>query len=100
MIIFMHIKNIIISSVLFRLYNEEHARKIEVAALKVRYENHIAAISDELKDVQSQLMRFKHERDNYKHLLESINQRKSTADTRSDLNVDRQESDNYDEVSS
>lgn len=81
-----------------RLYNEEHARKIEVAALKVRYENHIAAISDELKDVQSQLMRFKHERDNYKHLLESINQRKSTADTRSDLNVDRQESDNYDEV--
>lgn len=42
---------------------------MEVAALKLRYENHVTAISGELKDVQSQVVKLKHERDTYKHLL-------------------------------
>ncbi|XP_065208048.1 early endosome antigen 1 [Planococcus citri] len=54
-----------------KLYNEEKSRKVEVAALKLRYENHVSAISAELKDVQAQVMRFKHERNKYKQLLES-----------------------------
>lgn len=43
---------------------------MEVAALKIRYENHVAAISEELKDFQSQVVKLKHERDTYKHCLE------------------------------
>lgn len=54
-----------------KLHNEEKSRKVEVAALKLRYENHVSAISSELKDVQAQVMRFKHERNKYKQLLES-----------------------------
>lgn len=39
---------------------------MEVAALKLRYENHVSALSDELKDARSQVSRLKDERDDYK----------------------------------
>ncbi|XKL63242.1 hypothetical protein PGB90_005606 [Kerria lacca] len=54
-----------------KLHNEEKGRKVEIAALKLRYENHIATISEEQKDIQAQLARFKHERNTYKQLLEN-----------------------------
>ncbi|KAK7592726.1 hypothetical protein V9T40_007478 [Parthenolecanium corni] len=49
-----------------QLHNEKEGRKVEVAALKLRYENHVSALSDELKDARSQVSRLKDERDDYK----------------------------------
>lgn len=56
----------------YRLYNEEQARKTEVAAIKVRYDNRISVLSEELKNSQFQTLRFKRERDSYKHMLDSV----------------------------
>lgn len=67
-----------------KLHNEEKARKVEVAALKLRYENHVTAISAELKDVQAQVMRFKHERNKYKQLLETV--QKTASENKTPLN--------------
>lgn len=55
----------------YRLYNEEQARKTEVAALKVRYDNRMTILSEELKNSQFQTLRFKRERDSYKQMLDS-----------------------------
>ncbi len=79
-----------------RLHNEEQGRKVEVAALKLRYENHVTAISNELKDVQSQLMRFKHERNTYKHLLE--NAQKSAAEVKLIPGTNKRDISNSEEV--
>lgn len=56
---------------LYRLYNEEQARKTEVAALKARYDNRMSVLSEELKNSQFQTLRFKRERDSYKQILDS-----------------------------
>lgn len=56
---------------LCRVYNEEQARKTEVAALKVRYDNRMSVLSEELKNSQFQTLRFKRERDSYKQILDS-----------------------------
>jgi len=53
-----------------RLYNEEQGRKTEVAALKVRYDNRITILSEELKNSQFQTLRFKRERDSYRQMLD------------------------------
>lgn len=53
------------------MYNEEQARKTEVAALKVRYDNRISVLSEELKNSQFQTLRFKRERDSYKQMSET-----------------------------
>jgi len=53
------------------LYNEEQGRKTEVAALKVRYDNRITILSEELKNSQFQTLRFKRERDSFKQILDS-----------------------------
>jgi len=67
---------------------------VEVAALKLRYENHVAAISSELKDVQAQVLRFKHERNTYKHLLE--NAQKAVSEVRN--STSNKENTSHDEV--
>ncbi|CAI6345944.1 unnamed protein product [Macrosiphum euphorbiae] len=54
-----------------KVYNEEQARKTEVAALKVRYDNRMSVLSEELKNSQFQTLRFKRERDSYKQILDS-----------------------------
>ncbi|XP_015367295.1 PREDICTED: spindle pole body component 110-like isoform X1 [Diuraphis noxia] len=54
-----------------KLYNEEQARKTEVAALKARYDNRMSVLSEELKNSQFQTLRFKRERDSYKQILDS-----------------------------
>ncbi|XP_025418360.1 myosin-8 isoform X2 [Sipha flava] len=54
-----------------KLYNEEQARKTEVAALKVRYDNRMSVLSEELKNSQFQTLRFKRERDSYKQMSET-----------------------------
>lgn len=55
----------------FRLETEERSRKIEVSELKLRYDNRVSVISDELTMVQGQVSRFKRERDTFKHMLEA-----------------------------
>ncbi|KAF7996678.1 hypothetical protein HCN44_002324 [Aphidius gifuensis] len=45
-------------------------RKTDLAECKMRYENRIRAINDEIQSVQNQLLRYKRERDTYKHMLE------------------------------
>lgn len=57
---------------MYRLYNEEQARKTEVAAIKVRYDNRMSVLSEELKNSQFQTLRFKRERDSFKQMLDSV----------------------------
>ncbi|XP_050541898.1 GRIP and coiled-coil domain-containing protein 2-like isoform X2 [Daktulosphaira vitifoliae] len=61
-----------------KLYNEEQAKKIEIAALKVRYDNRIAILSEEIKNSQFQTLRFKRERDSFKQMLETSEKHTST----------------------
>lgn len=42
-----------------------------MAEFKLRYENQMHVINDELRSLQTQVTRFKRERDTYKHMLES-----------------------------
>lgn len=50
----------------------------------MRYENRIKAINDEIQSIQNQLLRYKRERDTYKHMLEVAQK------TIGDLKVTRQ----------
>lgn len=54
----------------FRLNNAEKVKKTDIAQCKMRYESQIGALSEELKSLQTQVTRFKRERDTYKHMLE------------------------------
>lgn len=42
-----------------------------MAALKVRYDNRMSILSEELKNSQFQTLRFKRERDSFKQILDS-----------------------------
>ncbi|GJQ68808.1 hypothetical protein Trydic_g5068 [Trypoxylus dichotomus] len=53
-----------------RLENADKSKKSEMAEFKLRYENQIHVINEELRSLQSQVTRFKRERDTYKHMLE------------------------------
>ncbi|XP_076649379.1 uncharacterized protein LOC143357069 isoform X3 [Halictus rubicundus] len=63
------------------LENMEKAKKADLAQCKMRYEHRITAINDEIKTIQSQLSRYKRERDTYKHMLEGA--QKTIADLKS-----------------
>ena len=52
------------------LANAEKTKKTELAQCKLRYEQRVSAIGDELKPIQTQLTRYKRERDTYKQMLE------------------------------
>lgn len=54
----------------FRLNNAEKSKKTDIADCKLRYENQISVINEELNSLQQQVSRFKRERDTYKHMLE------------------------------
>lgn len=68
----------------FRLEAEEKARKSDVAAVKMRYDKRATALSDELKAIQGQVLRFKRERDTFKHMLEGA--QKTIADLKASHN--------------
>ncbi|XP_071054552.1 putative leucine-rich repeat-containing protein DDB_G0290503 isoform X2 [Onthophagus taurus] len=53
-----------------KLSNAEKAKKSDLAEFKLRYESQIKIINDELRSLQTQVTRFKRERDTYKHMLE------------------------------
>ncbi|XP_066906904.1 putative leucine-rich repeat-containing protein DDB_G0290503 isoform X2 [Halyomorpha halys] len=61
-----------------RLALEEKSKKKELSSLKMRYDNRLSIITDELVSMQSQMARYKKERDSYKHLLEAA--RRNIAD--------------------
>lgn len=48
----------------------EKSRKTDLAECKMRYDNQISVVSEELHSLQNQVTRFKRERDTYKHMLE------------------------------
>ncbi|CAD6227448.1 GSCOCG00001132001-RA-CDS [Cotesia congregata] len=52
------------------LADAEKARKTDLAQCKMRYEQRIKAINDEIQSIQNQLSRYKRERDTYKHMME------------------------------
>ncbi|XP_058803627.1 trichohyalin isoform X3 [Phymastichus coffea] len=52
------------------LETAERTRKAELAQCKMRYEQRVSAITDEIKSIQTQLTRYKRERDTYKQMLE------------------------------
>ncbi|KAI5712440.1 hypothetical protein M8J75_008362 [Diaphorina citri] len=67
-----------------RLEAEEKARKSDVAAVKMRYDKRATALSDELKAIEGQVLRFKRERDTFKHMLEGA--QKTIADLKASHN--------------
>ncbi|XP_014208192.1 GRIP and coiled-coil domain-containing protein 2 isoform X1 [Copidosoma floridanum] len=86
------------------LENAEKLRKTELAQSKLRYEQRIQAISDEIKSIQAQLTRYKRERDTYKQMLEgaqrTIGELKSNARPRRQSNASTGASTEDEEVSS
>lgn len=54
-----------------RLNNIEKSKKSDLAECKIRYESQLSAVNGELQSLQNQVMRFKRERDTYKHMLET-----------------------------
>uniref|UniRef100_A0A1B6CHD3 Uncharacterized protein n=1 Tax=Clastoptera arizonana TaxID=38151 RepID=A0A1B6CHD3_9HEMI len=54
-----------------KLFLEEKSRKTEVATMKMRYDNRVAIITEELSNVQGQVSKFKKERDTFRHMLET-----------------------------
>ncbi|XP_066255061.1 putative leucine-rich repeat-containing protein DDB_G0290503 isoform X1 [Euwallacea similis] len=53
-----------------KLHNAEKTKKTEIGECKMRYENQLNLVNQEMQSLQNQVMRFKRERDNYKHMLE------------------------------
>ncbi|ERL85209.1 hypothetical protein D910_02630 [Dendroctonus ponderosae] len=54
-----------------KLNNAEKVKKGEVGECKMRYESQLSLVNQELQSLQNQVLRFKRERDNYKHMLET-----------------------------
>ncbi|RZC34944.1 leucine-rich repeat-containing protein [Asbolus verrucosus] len=54
-----------------KLSSIEKSKKLELGEYKMRYDNQISIVNGELQLLQGQVMRFKRERDTYKHMLES-----------------------------
>lgn len=49
----------------------EKSKKLEIGECKMRYDNQLSVVNGELHLLQGQIMRFKRERDAYKHMLEA-----------------------------
>ncbi|XP_044256832.1 centromere-associated protein E-like isoform X3 [Tribolium madens] len=54
-----------------KLSSIEKSKKLELGEYKMRYDNQLSIVNGELQQLQGQVMRFKRERDTYKHMLES-----------------------------
>ncbi|KAF7281936.1 hypothetical protein GWI33_004055 [Rhynchophorus ferrugineus] len=54
-----------------KLNSADKSKKSDVAECKMRYESQLSLVNKELQSLQNQVMRFKRERDTYKHMLES-----------------------------
>ncbi|KAF4522420.1 hypothetical protein B566_EDAN007670 [Ephemera danica] len=65
-----------------KLLLEEKNHKTEVAQLKMRYDSRVALISEEMQSLQSQVAKFKRERDSHRHMLEAA---QKTIETRTKI---------------
>lgn len=67
----------------------------------MRYEGQLSVVHQELQSLHNQVLRFKRERDNYKHMLETAQKTMSELKQSPKLNRDRspKEKLHYDEVS-
>ncbi|XP_063928274.1 centrosomal protein of 290 kDa isoform X5 [Zophobas morio] len=82
-----------------KLSSIEKSKKLELGEYKMRYDNQITIVNGELQMLQGQVMRFKRERDTYKHMLESAqktigdlkNSPRSTKDGANPLHYDELE---------
>ncbi|XP_050314721.1 restin homolog isoform X2 [Anthonomus grandis grandis] len=54
-----------------KLNNADKGRKADVGECKMRYEAQLSVVNQEIQSLQNQVLRFKRERDNYKHMLET-----------------------------
>lgn len=50
--------------------NADKIKKADLTECKLRYENQLSLINEQLNSLQQQVSRFKRERDTYKHMLE------------------------------
>lgn len=54
-----------------RLSNVERTKKADILKCKMNYEEQLATVSNEMKMLQGQIIRFKKEKDTYKNMLQS-----------------------------
>ncbi|XP_030748386.1 uncharacterized protein PFB0765w isoform X3 [Sitophilus oryzae] len=54
-----------------KLNSADKSKKTDVAECKMRYEGQLNVMNQELQSLQNQVLRFKREKDSYKHMLES-----------------------------
>lgn len=54
-----------------RIAQDEKSNKAESAQLKLRYDSRVALITEEMQTLQTQVSKFKKERDSHRHMLEA-----------------------------
>lgn len=78
----------------------EKAKKADLTECKLRYDNQLSLINEQLNSLQQQVSRFKRERDTYKHMLEGA--QKTIGDLKTGPKLARENrtsNANFDEVS-
>lgn len=83
-------------NLLYRVNSVEKSRKTDLAELKMRYESQINIVNGELQSLQNQVLRFKREKDTYKHMLESA--QKTIGELKQNPVAAKEGPKNYDEV--
>ncbi|CAH1255950.1 unnamed protein product [Diabrotica balteata] len=81
-----------------KLNSLEKSKKSDLAELKMRYESQINVVNGELQSLQNQVIRFKREKDTYKHMLETA--QKTIGDLKQSPKLSREgpKNLNYDEL--
>ncbi|CAH1969998.1 unnamed protein product [Acanthoscelides obtectus] len=79
-----------------KLNNFEKNKKSDLAELKMRYESQLNAVNGELQSLQNQVMRFKREKDTYKHMLQTA--QKTIGDLKQNPYSHKEGPKNYDEL--
>lgn len=74
----------------------EKSKKTDLAELKMRYESQMNVVNGELQSLQNQVLRFKREKDTYKHMLETA--QKTIGELKQNPTIAKEGPKNYDEV--
>ncbi|CAG9855281.1 unnamed protein product [Phyllotreta striolata] len=81
-----------------RLNNLEKSKKSDLAEMKMRYESQTNVVNGELQSLQNQVVRFKREKDTYKHMLETAQKTIGDLKQSPKQNRDGPRNVNYDEL--
>ncbi|XP_077295291.1 uncharacterized protein LOC143917604 isoform X2 [Arctopsyche grandis] len=83
-----------------KLNLNDKAKKSEIAECKLRYESQMQTIQDELHTVQTQIARFKRERDTYKQMLDGAHKTMAEMKTNGEpiIRPNRNSVSNFDEL--